>query len=270
MRRMRRAGSGGFGLGLGVITIALILINAVVFFGVQGQDTAKVYDSEWSADCISHKLCDGYIVEGYCCPNEACEITGGWVECDSTNCEKISEGTGSECTYTETDGFGLIPIKAFERPWTFITSMFMHVGVEHLMGNMIFLFFLGSILERVVGARNFLIIYFFSGLCAGMLVLFAPELGLMGYYDVVMGASGAIFGVVGALVVLRPMQTIYLQFFMPMPMIVFGLLYIGFELYMMMTVGDVGIAHSAHFGGAVGGLIIGAYFRMNKKYIQPG
>jgi len=267
---MRRAGSGGMGLGFGVITIALILINAVVFFGIQEQDTAKVYDSEWNTDCVSYKGCEGYIVEGYCCPEKACERTGDRVECDSTYCEKISEGMGSECIHTETDAYGLTPIKAFERPGTFITSMFMHVGVEHLMGNMIFLFFLGSILERAVGGRNFLIIYFFSGLCAGMLVLFAPELGLMGYYDVVMGASGAIFGIVGALVVLRPMQTIYLHFFMPMPMIVFGLFYIGFELYMMMTAGDVGIAHSAHFGGAVGGLIIGSYFRMNKKYIQPG
>lgn len=78
-----------------------------------------------------------------------------------------------------------------------ITSMFLHFGIDHLLGNMIALYFLGDNLERAVGKIKYLIIYFISGILAGI--------GSMIYYLVLRepvvaaGASGAIFGVIGAM-----------------------------------------------------------------------
>lgn len=248
------------GVPFGIVTIILILINAGVFYGIQMQDTEKIYDLEWGNDCIVCKQEPNAIYEGekYICPKSA-ETAGGY---NIEYCQKAPENC---CYHTKTDQYSLIPKFALEKPWTFITSMFMHGGSGHLLGNMIFLFFIGSMLERLIGWWRFLSIYFVSGLIGGLLVLFfIPE------FTSVVGASGAIFGVLGALVILRPWESIYI-YFMPMPLIIFGGFYVLINLLAMvgypMAVAYLGegVAYSAHFGGAIGGIIFGLYFRLAEK-----
>ncbi len=253
------------GIAFGKVTIALIVINIIIFYGIQSQDTAKIYDDKWGGDCDVCKECAEYTIQGYCCPEEACERTGDWVECDLPYCEKISGGESECCIHTKTDKLSLIPEFALSKPWTFITSMFMHGSSGHLLGNMLFLFLLGGILEQILGWRKYLAIYFVSGLIGGMLVLFfIPSM------TSVVGASGAIFGVIGASIILRPWDIIYFDF-IPMPIIVFGGLYVLLNLLAMMNfplaVAYIGenVAYSAHFGGAIGGIIFGLYFRFVDK-----
>lgn len=84
--------------------------------------------------------------------------------------------------------------------YRFITSMFIHIGSFHLINNMVMLFFAGNILEKEVGKIRYLLIYFLSGIGGGLLSLW--HMVRTGDIAVSAGASGAIFGVVGALLFL--------------------------------------------------------------------
>ena len=103
--------------------------------------------------------------------------------------------------------------------WTFLTSMFSHVAFWHLAFNMISLFFLGSLVEKIIGPKRYLLFYIASGLFAGIVFVLlagffggsflgAKLFGNPGIFGV--GASGAIFGLAGFLAVLIPKKRIYL------------------------------------------------------------
>ena len=103
--------------------------------------------------------------------------------------------------------------------WTLLTSMFMHINFAHLFFNMISLFFVGTMLEKIIGKKRFLFFYLLSGLFAG--IFFALLSGFFGNSLIGekifgnpaifgIGASGAIFGIVGILAILIPRKKIYL------------------------------------------------------------
>ena len=103
--------------------------------------------------------------------------------------------------------------------WTFITSMFMHGGFEHLFFNMISLFFIGTFVERIIGRKRYIWFYIISGLIAGFFFVFLAY--FFGVNTLMMkvfgnpenfgvGASGAIFGLAGLLAVLIPHKKVYL------------------------------------------------------------
>lgn len=103
--------------------------------------------------------------------------------------------------------------------WTFLTSMFMHAGFFHLFFNMISLFFVGMVVERIIGRKRYLWFYIISGLVAGLFFVFLSYLfgnsivGAKIFGDPSIsgvGASGAIFGLVGLLAMLIPSKKIYL------------------------------------------------------------
>lgn len=81
--------------------------------------------------------------------------------------------------------------------YRFLTAMFMHYGADHLVNNMLVLYYLGDNLERAVGKIKYLIIYFLSGIAGSVLSVYMMY--ETGDYAVAVGASGAIFGVFGAL-----------------------------------------------------------------------
>lgn len=103
--------------------------------------------------------------------------------------------------------------------WTFLTSMFMHAGFFHLFVNMFSLFFVGKFLEKLIGKKRYVWFYIFSGIFAG--IFFVLLSGFFGNSDAgarifgspeiyAVGASGAIFGILGVLAVLVPYSKIYL------------------------------------------------------------
>jgi membrane associated rhomboid family serine protease len=149
-----------------------------------------------------------------------------------------------------TDQYALVSAAVFSAPWTLITSMFLHGSFEHLFYNMFALALFGTILERVIGGKKFLLLYFVAGIISG--------LGTLPFYEASIGASGAIFGVLGALGVLRPRMTVYISY-IPMPMAAAVILW---------AVGDIigffapsGVANAAHLFGVVFGLIVGFYLK---------
>jgi membrane associated rhomboid family serine protease len=103
--------------------------------------------------------------------------------------------------------------------WTFLTSMFMHANFIHLLVNMFSLFFIGSIVEKIIGRKRYFWFYILSGIFAGLFYsLFAYFLGgsvlgakIFGSSNTfALGASGAIFGLAGLLAVLIPNKKVYL------------------------------------------------------------
>lgn len=93
--------------------------------------------------------------------------------------------------------------------WTFLTSMFAHVQFFHIFANMFSLFFIGSFLERILGKKRFFWVYLISGLVGG--IFFVLSGWIFGDMSIpAVGASGAIFGLLGVLAVLVPYSKIYL------------------------------------------------------------
>ncbi len=152
-----------------------------------------------------------------------------------------------------------VPAAVLVRPWTLITYMFLHAGVGHLFFNMIGLFFFGPRLEMRLGSRDFLRLYFLSGLGGAVLsFIFSPMAA-------VVGASGAVFGILYAFARYWPDDQIYLWAILPVRArwLVIGLaalsLWSGFG-----GVSD-GVAHFAHLGGFVGGW---AYLQWRDRMIR--
>jgi membrane associated rhomboid family serine protease len=154
--------------------------------------------------------------------------------------------------------FGLQPATFLAQPWTIITSMFTHAGVWHILVNMLTLYFYGSFLSQLIGARKFLIIYFCGGILGNIFyLLLAPNI-----FSIAIGASGAIFALGGALAVLTPRLRVYM-FPIPVPMPLWAAIIGGFVILSIIP----GIAWQAHLGGLVFGLIAGYYFRRKLRLL---
>jgi membrane associated rhomboid family serine protease len=157
---------------------------------------------------------------------------------------------------------GLSRATFLDKPWTLITSMFVHAGLWHILANMITLYFFGSFLNRLLGSGKFLIIYFVGGIAGGIAyLLLAPE------YSIAVGASGAIFALGGTLAVMRPNLRV-LIFPIPAPLPLWVAIIGAFVIFTMLSIFDVlpSIAWQGHLGGLVVGLVAGFILRRRERY----
>src|SRR6516164_10968094 len=137
--------------------------------------------------------------------------------------------------------------------WQLVTCGFLHANFLHLAINMYALWMFGSDVERAVGPRHYLILYFASLVSSSATqLLVVSMMTSTGVYPTV-GASGAIFGILLAFGMLFPRRTIVLLIPpIPMPAILFVILYALFELFSGVFGTDQGVAHFAHLGGMIG------------------
>ncbi len=165
--------------------------------------------------------------------------------------------------------FALYPSDIFSSPLKFalnlVTHMFLHSGGFHLLFNMMFLYFFGPELERRIGGRKFLAVFFISGFAGGigylLWSLFMYYIFNAPLYPAV-GASGALFGIFGCLAILAPEIRVY-AFFIPVPMkLTQALVFFTLLDLIFVVMGDP-IALSAHLSGAAAGLVMG--WRMKAK-----
>lgn len=131
-----------------------------------------------------------------------------------------------------------------------ITSGFLHADWQHLIFNMIALFFFADVVIAYAGITHFVLVYIFSLVLGSLFALFFHR--NEPYYTAV-GASGAVTGILYASILFNP-QMLIIVFVIPMPAYIFGIGYLLYSIYGMKSRTD-NIGHSAHFGGAVGGLI---------------
>ena len=156
--------------------------------------------------------------------------------------------------------FYLDPVNVLYQPWTIVTHMFLHSPFLslHIFINMMILFFFGPILERKIGSKNFLIVYFGAGLLSALGQMTISQ-------NPMLGASGAIFGILATLTVLDPDIRVFL-FFIPMKIVQMLMLFAFYEMFMLLTGSNDMIAHGAHLSGLVFGLYMG--FKIKKEMKQ--
>ena len=147
----------------------------------------------------------------------------------------------------------MIPYRTVrQKSWyEMITSGFVHANITHLLFNMITLFFFGPILEQVIGPVSFLTLYF-SGLIFSSLPSIYRHKDNQQYAT--LGASGAVEAVLFGFIVLFPFESLYLFLIpVPIPAILFGVLFIGYSIYASKQEGKIN--HEAHIAGALWGII---------------
>lgn len=143
------------------------------------------------------------------------------------------------------------PRTAFTRPWSFVSYMFVHAGLLHLLTNMLMLYVFGTAVESRMGSRNFILYYLYCGVGAAVFSLLLAGIMPVGAF---VGASGAVLGVAVAFAYFWP-EAELIVFPIPVPIkartLVLGLValdVIGSRLWP-----NDGIAHLAHVGGALFG-----------------
>lgn len=151
---------------------------------------------------------------------------------------------------------------------TLLTSMFMHGGLMHIGSNMLFLWIFGDNVENRFGAIRYIIFYIVSGVAAaGCHILLDPDSVIP-----MLGASGAIFGVLGAYLVMFPRNKVNALFFVKIISLPAFLVIGAFAVLQVVNLvrlepgkGGGGVAYMAHLGGFVAGVILGLFFRFTTK-----
>lgn len=137
-----------------------------------------------------------------------------------------------------------------EQLWRIISSIFLHANIEHLFFNCIAIFFFAPILERAVGRKEFYKIFFIGGITGSILYLLFVFLGVSPPIPA-LGASGAIYAVLGALAFLYPNLQIYIYFF-PTKIKYAVILWVILNMFYIVDWSS-GIGGAAHLGGLVFG-----------------
>lgn len=170
-------------------------------------------------------------------------------------------------------GLGLIPITftgsaaraeqiaLIPEPLTLVTYTFMHADFWHLLGNMLFLWVFGDNVEDAVGHVRFILFYLLCGVGGGFLhAVLMPESGA-----VLIGASGAVAGVIAAYLILHPKVWVWVLFLSKIPIRLPAFLLLGawiaLQLFYALSQGDIVVAWWAHVGGAVTGAALIFLFR---------
>lgn len=155
-------------------------------------------------------------------------------------------------------------LSPYFRPTQFITYMFLHGNFSHILFNMFGLVIFGPMLEQVWGEKKFIIFYFICGIGAALLHSLISYLS--GDMTPMLGASGAVMGVIIAFATLFPNTEMYMMFIpVPIKAKYMALIYIGFDVFgAIQNNPSDNVAHFAHLGGALVGFILVKIWHKNR------
>jgi membrane associated rhomboid family serine protease len=231
------------------VNYLFILINILVF----------IYWQDWGRDM---SFTYGYSVV----PAEI--ITGHDIVSHSR--VVVDEVTGQR---VEIPGLAPTPINVY---LTLISAMFMHGGLAHILGNMLFLFIFGDNIEDSMGHGRYFFFYLLCGIIAGLSHVFATYFLGQSPYVPSLGASGAISAVMGGYIVLFPRKKVYIWLFFFFTIAVPAFIAVGlwFVFQVVSSLGILGgdpaaggIAYAAHIGGFLSGLILVKLFQKRRPVL---
>jgi len=161
---------------------------------------------------------------------------------------------------------GLVPKNAIYNGmiWQFATFMFVHGGFTHIFFNMFALFIFGLLIEKEFGRKKFLTYYLICGIGSALLhilislyfpIFTNPDNPAIAMSTPLIGASGAVFGILTAYAVKYPTRIIFINF-IPMPAIGFIFIYGAIEFLTGISGVETGVAHFGHLGGMLTGIIL--------------
>ncbi|NHM02459.1 rhomboid family intramembrane serine protease [Flavobacterium difficile] len=162
----------------------------------------------------------------------------------------------SDFSFFEKYKFNISAVK-YGQQYRMLTSGFLHADWFHFIFNMYSFWTFANFLTREFNTMNFLLIYFGSMLLGSLLTYYIHK--NESYYSAV-GASGAVTGIIFCAILLYPEIELLLFFAIPIPGFLFAVLYLGYSIYGMKGRFD-NIGHTAHLGGAIGGLVLTLFLR---------
>ncbi len=276
------------------VTIAIILINVFVFFVIQADDTtnqreAHVLYFESGLNQIEFPLYVAFLESNRPKSYKKIEnadfeddpdvqmwlysklifdkdfldaVASGEIGSDDilekSNHESLRAEYQAQLDKVVTLQYGFRPARP--RAVTWLTTMFLHGGIGHLLGNMIFLWFVGCLIEYGCRRWLFVVIYLIGGFAATGLFWLLNTDSLVP----LVGASGAISGIMGAFTVFYGFKKVRFWFnpgfyfsILKFPAIIMLPFWIGSELFQMVTNEVSNVAFAAHLGGLIGGSILG-------------
>ena len=227
-----------------VLTVALIVVNLAVFLWSQGASPQVLQSARGPVP-----------VDGF----TAVTAEYGFVPCELTMRCPDGDDTVQVGRFARDGAPAIVRVHHVPVVLTLFTSMFMHGGWEHVLGNMLFLWIFGNNIEDRVGRRRFLLFYLLGGLAASALQLAAgPSSDVPN-----IGASGAIAAVLGGYLLLYPTAAVvtYIPpfFFIPLPAVFFLVGWFALQIVAASSVqvgsAGGGVAYFAHIGGFAFGLL---------------
>ncbi|MEA3306990.1 MAG: rhomboid family intramembrane serine protease [Elusimicrobiota bacterium] len=158
---------------------------------------------------------------------------------------------------------GLIPLRVIDSFWIWqiVTYLFLHGGFWHFFFNILMLWIFGRIIESALGTKEFLFYFFMCGIGAGIIsIIFS-----FGSPRPIIGASGAIYGLMVAFAMLYPKQVVYLYFVLPVKAWQMVVMLVVMELAMSFSTTNSNIANAAHLGGMFIGYL---YLKFGRQKFQ--
>ena len=152
------------------------------------------------------------------------------------------------------------------QPWTIVTSVFAHSlrDLNHLLFNGLALYFFGTVTERLIGTKRFTYLFLSAGMVAGIAQVLLMKV-VFNVDSAALGASGAIQGVMGTLVVLAPTLTVLVFFVIPAPLWALAIVFVLLDLVGFISPGGT-VANAAHLAGFAIGLAFG--YRLRQKGLR--
>ena len=233
-----------------IINVTLILVNVLVFVFLQGMGNNLKFTYSFST--------------------VPAEISGGEDVVTDDQTVEVDSNDGPQIVTLP--GLQETPIPVY---FTMLTSMFMHGGVMHLLGNMWFLWIFGDNIENDLGRVRYLVFYLLSGIVASLAHVLPNMTGPSSMIPS-LGASGAISGVMGAYLVLHSNRRVTILV-MRMVTKVPGFVAVGlwFLFQIISSVGGLhgaggGVAYGAHIGGFLAGVVLAKPFMFGRGNRRPG
>ena len=217
------------------VNYLIITLNVIVFVFLQGMSGDNIFTYSYAT--VPAEILSGNDI-----------VTGARVITDPA--------TGEHLTIP---GLGPTPIPVY---FTLITSMFMHGGIAHIAGNMLYLWIFGDNIENAIGHKRYLLFYLLCGIIASLSHVFATKLLGQSLLVPSLGASGAISGVLGAYILLFPRRRVTMLFvrFITHVSAFWAIgIWIVFQLISglgMLGGASSGVAYAAHIGGFLAGLVL--------------
>lgn len=153
------------------------------------------------------------------------------------------------------------PAYAFKKPWTFVTSIFLHADFIHLFYNMFALLLFGSHLEQKIKRKDYFILFFSTGIMGNLAYLLTD----FNSNIPAVGASGAIYGIVGALAIIYPSLIVWVSA-MPMPIIFLAIIWIVSNFVGLFVPSNIG--YQAHLAGIFLGMVYGYIIKKKGTYFK--
>jgi membrane associated rhomboid family serine protease len=231
-----------------MVNYVLIAINILVFVFLQGM--GNNYGFTYAFSTVPAEILTGRDI-----------VTQGEIFTDPNTGQRF-----------QLPGLQVTPVHVW---FTLFTSMFMHGGWGHLLGNMLFLWIFGDNIENRLGHIRYIAFYLICGLLASLSHVFSTYLVAQNTLIPSLGASGAISGVMGAYLILFPkrkVNVLLLRFIVAVPALVALGFWIAFQIISGLGVfggGESGgVAYAAHIGGFIAGMLLIKIFDKGQSYVD--